>query len=98
MATESLAPRDLTLTAADGYQLAGTLYPASQPRGQILVGSATGVPQGFYRRFAEFAARNGFTTLTLDYRGIGASAPADQLYEHFGITADAVVAEARKRL
>ncbi|MBP76160.1 MAG: alpha/beta hydrolase, partial [Pseudomonadales bacterium] len=76
MATESLAPRDLTLTAADGYQLAGTLYPASQPRGQILVGSATGVPQGFYRRFAEFAARNGFTTLTLDYRGIGASAPA----------------------
>ncbi len=30
--------------------------------------------------------------------GFGASAPAGQLYEHFGITADAVVAEAKKRL
>ena len=28
----------------------------------------------------------------------GASAPAGQLYEKFGITADAVVAEARRRL
>jgi transketolase len=28
----------------------------------------------------------------------GASAPAEQLYEHFGITAEAVAAEARKRL
>ena len=34
MATESLAPQGLTLTAADGYQLAATLYPASEPRGR----------------------------------------------------------------
>ena len=76
MATDPLAPRPLKLSAADGYPLAATLYPASKPIGQILVGSATGVPQGFYRRFAEYAASHGYTTLTLDYRGIGASAPA----------------------
>ena len=74
MATDPLAPRPLKLTAADGYPLAATLYPASKPVGQILVGSATGVPQGFYRRFAEYAASHGYTTLTLDYRGIGGSA------------------------
>jgi predicted alpha/beta hydrolase len=34
------------------------------------------VPQLFYRHFAEFAAGQGYTTLTLDYRGIGLSKPA----------------------
>lgn len=37
---------------------------------------ATAVPQGFYRRFAQFAAARGFETLTFDYRGIGQSRPA----------------------
>jgi len=74
--SSALAPQSLTLTAADGYPLCATLYPAHAPIGQILVGSATGVPQGFYRRFAEYAASRGYNTLTLDYRGIGASAPA----------------------
>ena len=36
---------------------------------------ATAVPQKFYRRFAEFARQQGYDTLTLDYRGIGQSAP-----------------------
>ena len=31
-------------------------------------------------------------------RGFGASAPAKDLYAHFGITADAVVAAAKARL
>lgn len=31
-------------------------------------------------------------------KGFGASGPADQLYQHFGITAEAVAAEARKRI
>ncbi len=76
MSTKVIAPQPLTLNAADGYALSATLYPAAQPIGQLLVGSATGVPQGFYRRFAEYAASRGYTTLTLDYRGIGGSAPA----------------------
>ncbi|HOB57128.1 MAG: alpha/beta fold hydrolase, partial [Microbacteriaceae bacterium] len=41
----------------------------------IIVAGATAVPQRFYRRFAEFTARQGYETVTLDYRGIGRSAP-----------------------
>lgn len=37
---------------------------------------ATGVPQGFYRRFGSHAASAGFEVVTFDYRGIGESAPA----------------------
>ncbi len=67
-----------TITAADGYPLATTRYTASTPaRATIIVAGATGVAQRFYRRFAEYAARDGYDVVTLDYRGLGASAPAD---------------------
>lgn len=65
----------LQLLAADGYPLSATLYAAVTPRAHLIVAGATGVPQGFYRRFAEFASQRGYSTLTLDYRGIGRSAP-----------------------
>lgn len=45
-------------------------------RGRIVMASATAVPQGFYKRFAEHAGRRGYETLTFDYRGIGQSRPA----------------------
>jgi predicted alpha/beta hydrolase len=65
------------LIAADGYALSALRYAAvgESPRAQLVVAGATGVPQGFYRRFAEFAAARGYETWTLDYRGIGRSAP-----------------------
>lgn len=68
---------DVTLIAADGYRLAATLYPAQgEVKAHLLMAGATGVPQGFYRRFAEYASQRGFSVLTLDYRGIGRSRPA----------------------
>ncbi|MDQ0009097.1 putative alpha/beta hydrolase [Luteibacter jiangsuensis] len=64
------------LTAADGYVLGATRYPAQAPlRGKLIVAGATAVPQGFYQRFASFASARGFDTLTFDYRGIGGSRP-----------------------
>jgi predicted alpha/beta hydrolase len=66
----------VALAARDGYPLTATLYHAREPRAQLLIAGATGVPQGFYRRFAEHAAGRGFSTLTLDYRGVGQSKPA----------------------
>ena len=67
----------LPLVAADGYRLGAQLYRApGTPRAHLVVGGATAVPQKFYRRFAEHAASQGFSTLTLDYRGIGQSRPA----------------------
>lgn len=65
-----------TLTAADGYPLAALRYCSPvPPRAHLVVGGATAVPQGFYKRFAQHLAAQGIDVLTLDYRGIGRSAP-----------------------
>jgi predicted alpha/beta hydrolase len=70
-------PEQLTLHAADGYPIVALRYTPSQPaHTHLIVAGTIGVPQRFYRRFAEFAAAHGYSTLTLDYRGIGLSAPA----------------------
>jgi predicted alpha/beta hydrolase len=67
----------LELAATDGYRLAAMrFHPPGEPVADLVVAGATGVPQRLYRRFAEHAAARGFRTLTLDYRGIGASKPA----------------------
>ncbi len=66
----------LSLTASDGHPLSATVTrPDGTPRAQLIVGGATGVPQAFYRRFALFAAERGYQTWTVDFRGIGQSAP-----------------------
>lgn len=62
------------LIAADGYVLAGNRFAAQATlQGRLIVAGATAVPQGFYSRFAQFAATRGFEVLTFDYRGIGRS-------------------------
>lgn len=62
--------------AHDGYVLSGIRYVPNQTiKAKIIVASATGVPQPFYRRFAEYIAQQGYEVLTFDYRGVGASAP-----------------------
>lgn len=74
--TQDVHIERITLTAADGYPLvAHRFHSPAPPLGHLVVGGATAVPQGFYKRFAEHAARRGFNVLTLDYRGIGQSAP-----------------------
>jgi len=70
--------KPVTLTAADGYFLAATRFEAQRNlRGHVVMAGATGVPQTFYRRFAEYLCVQGFSTLTLDYRGIGQSKRGD---------------------
>lgn len=72
----TVSPQLVHLVAADGYCLTAQSYPASGPtRAQLVVAGATGVPQGFCRRFARYASQQGYSVLTLDYRGIGLSAP-----------------------
>jgi predicted alpha/beta hydrolase len=68
----------LVITAADGYPIGAIRYTGGSPAtATIIVAGATGVAQRFYRRFAEYAASDGYDVVTLDYRGLGASAPAD---------------------
>ena len=70
-------PVAFRVSALDGYPLAGQRFATRQIQARIVVAGATGVPQGFYRRFAAYAAERGFEVITFDYRGIGDSAPAD---------------------
>ncbi|WP_232366451.1 alpha/beta hydrolase family protein [Salinimonas sediminis] len=61
---------------SDNYRLKGNKFEAKcSLKGRVIVAGATGVPQGFYRRFANFASDRGFETITFDYRGIGESKP-----------------------
>jgi predicted alpha/beta hydrolase len=62
---------EVRFPARDGLRLAGTLFPAAQPRGTVVVASAMGVRRTLYTRFAEHLAEAGLTALTFDYRGIG---------------------------
>ncbi len=76
-AQDSTMSERLTLVASDGYELCAMRYtPSGAATGRIVLGGATGVPQGFYRRFAEFAVGRGYEVTTLDYRGIASSAPS----------------------
>ena len=76
MKPKSLTPQSVQIQTADKYALTGLRYEAQRPfKGHVIVAGATGVPQSFYRHFASFAAGRGYTTLTLDYRGIGLSKP-----------------------
>ena len=62
----------------DGHVLGGHLWsPADGTRhGTVIVNPATGVAAKYYHRYARFLADQGFTVITYDYRGIGASRPA----------------------
>jgi predicted alpha/beta hydrolase len=76
MSQVSQAPETLQLEASDGYRLGGLHYPAVGPsKGRLIVAGATGVPQRFYAAFARFAANQGISVWTLDYRGVGLSRP-----------------------
>lgn len=69
----------LVIPAADGYPIAATLWlpPTDRPAGRFaIVNAGAGIPARYYDRFAAWIADRGIPTLTYDYRGIGASAPA----------------------
>ena len=66
-------PERVTIEA-EGATLAGRFYPALGPaRATLLIHGATGVPQRFYRHFAAWAATQGISVMTYDYRDFGES-------------------------
>lgn len=68
----------VSIETADGFTLAGTHFypgPGAPSKARIIISAATGVPRGFYVKFASFLAQQGMTALTYDYRGIGESRP-----------------------
>lgn len=72
-----LVTTDFTHSAADGYPLAMRLIAHPAPRHAVMVSAGTGMPKGFYDRFARHIAARGAVVLTYDYRGIAGSRPDD---------------------
>jgi predicted alpha/beta hydrolase len=63
--------------ARDGREIAGDLFrPRGTPRAVAVVAPAMGVRRSFYATFGAFLAEAGLLALSVDYRGIGDSAPA----------------------
>lgn len=85
----NLAPVSVLPQAGDGYALQALHDPARGPRvGHMLVAGATGVPQRYHRRFAEFAAERGLGPLIVKAKGclawslmgMGEELPRDVFY------------------
>lgn len=77
---EAILEETLSLRAADETELTASLFigdgaAASSPA--VIVACATGVKRSFYAPFARYLASRGWRAATLDYRGIGDSAPKD---------------------
>ncbi|NBB50733.1 alpha/beta hydrolase [Rhizobium sp. CRIBSB] len=72
-----LAIRDFIHPAGDGFPLAMRTVSPTRPRHAVLVSSGTGMPKGFYDRFARHLAGKGAIVLTYDFRGIAGSRPDD---------------------
>jgi len=64
------------LCTQDNTSISAKQYLCNAPKAQIVIAGATGVPQGFYARYAKSANVAGFNVCTLDYRGVGESKPS----------------------
>lgn len=72
----TLPAEPVELLTPDCTRLNALRYrPSGLAKARLIVAGATGVPQRFYRAFAQFASGQGYDVLTLDYRGIGLSRP-----------------------
>jgi predicted alpha/beta hydrolase len=65
----------MNIPALDGYPLGATLHEAPSHDTVLVVNGATAVPSRFYADFAASFRERGWTVVTYDYRGVGASRP-----------------------
>ncbi|OWT54208.1 alpha/beta hydrolase family protein [Candidimonas nitroreducens] len=66
------------IPATDGYPLGATVHrpdKSGNSSNVAIINCATGVKAAYYSRYARFLAAHGYTAITYDYRGIGASRP-----------------------
>ncbi|CAI2935935.1 protein of unknown function [Aminobacter niigataensis] len=79
IAVSVAAPSSVEIVCDDGGVLHCHLWPRpfGSGFGTVILNPATGVLARYYHRYAAFLAGHGLDVLTYDYRGIGASRPAD---------------------
>jgi predicted alpha/beta hydrolase len=67
-------PERIEFFAADGARLVGHRLRSTTARAALLINPATGFPQTYYFKLAQYAAARGYDSLVYDYRGMGESA------------------------
>lgn len=75
------ASERIELKAADGLKLIAYSFANANPRAAVMICCATAVRQQFYFPFARWLCEQGYSVLTLDYRGIGESMDAPTVKE-----------------
>lgn len=89
---EGVATRVVSVPSFELFEQQDAAYQASViGRGTVRVAVEAAIKQGWERFIGEHGAFIGMT-------GFGASAPAEVLYDKFGITSDAIVAAVKARL
>ena len=61
------------IPVSQGGFVAATLWQRYKAKALVIVHPATAVVQGFYKGFAEYLYKRGFSVITYDYRGTGLS-------------------------
>ncbi len=61
------------IVTSNANQLSATHYSESAHQKIIIITAATGVPQGYYHKFASHVQSRGYDAVTFDYSGIGQS-------------------------
>ncbi len=69
--------KEVNVRCSDGFELGATIFEATDTKGAVMIGPATGIKQTFYYAFASYLAEHGYSTITFDNRGIGRSKGKD---------------------
>lgn len=72
-ALPAVTRQDIPLTTDGGHRISLRVFPSEPSRSVVIVAGAMGVGQHCYERFARFLSGEGFTVITFDYFGTGAS-------------------------
>lgn len=81
--------QSIELNSASGTCVAARVFASTRaPQAAVLIAGAMGVKQDYYADFAAWLAGEGYSALTFDYRGMGASRPADKQHSLRGFDAD----------
>lgn len=63
----------LSLNTPAGHKISLRLFAADRPRSVVIIAGAMGIAQRYYEKFARYLCSQGFTAITFDYFGMGAS-------------------------
>jgi predicted alpha/beta hydrolase len=64
--------KSVEIETTNGNQITAQIYEAEK-NVVLIISSATGIKQSFYKKFADFVSKEGITVITYDYSGIGLS-------------------------